>query len=581
MAASYSRHKRRGSVIVYEDEKSKPTKGFNINIFKSKQNALQYQCVICKQICKNPVELSCADDYDYDSTESNDNKSYNHDVLYCEACLSFNLSTNNNQCPINPKHLKTNYNIARNIRKQINNLSIYCSNNQTSNVEGDIRDNKGCKWEGKLHQLHTHLKTCKYNTKIHCDICNTICSENTINEHNAYNMVKHITLLHKHSLEKHEKKDNLLDINNNPVQINDEFATKIEEQIQALTSTNNKLKQEIKTIKHHFNEWKIAYNIEKNKTDIKLKKLLNTQDDSITILQQENQKLKHCTESQGKSIQELRTQIEQLKKIKPKKSKSKSPTTNIVKQSKKKKSKTILTLRRAKSKSVETCNVNVALLIKNNSKKKKRKKSAGSEEIKNNTSPDSAPDTDTPDTDPDFELPPNQPKLSNFTKSVPAFHAKLRKMPPVLKRTASMRYFHPEGTEWYHPQELIYEMYHPKKSVEVWVTKNMGQMSKLQRFPCCGSAKEGPLYLMANGNDKISDEELFIVGEDDDMPDDWSDKMHLGCKENRKKNKQNKSYYECCKKGIRNKGCKQRYKCCFEEKHEHDKDSGCKVGWGC
>merc|ERR1711920_996936 len=58
-----------------------------------------------------------------------------------------------------------------------------------------------------------------------------------------------------------------------------------------------------------------------------------------------------------------------------------------------------------------------------------------------------------------------------------------------LRRASSTRHFHPKGIELYHPKAIKYEMFHPKKAVEVWVSKTMGSMSKIWRFPCCGSAK--------------------------------------------------------------------------------------------
>eukprot|EP01084_Bolivina_argentea_P094161 169281_1 len=370
MTSSHSAHKRRGSTIVRDDEKVQSAKGYSIDLFKNKTYALQYQCVICKEICKNPVELACADETDYDSTESDVDNLYNHDVLYCESCLSVNLSTNNNQCPINPKHLKTNYNIARNIRKQINNLYVYCANKQLTNAEGD-NNNKGCKWEGKLSKLNAHLKTCKCNTEIYCDICNKICTESTLLEHNAYNIIKHINLLHKQSLEKHVNDEELAAVNNNIAQINDDFAIKIEQQITDLTSINDKLKQEIKIVKKEFNNWKIAFNIENSKKEIKLKRLLKKQKDSIALLQTQNKQLKDRFDSEIISAEKFNTkhkklqnEIDKLKKIMqlkssvsiriPKISKKKNTKdTKVTKSIKSKKPKHHLSLRRTKSKPAE------------------------------------------------------------------------------------------------------------------------------------------------------------------------------------------------------------------------------------
>eukprot|EP01084_Bolivina_argentea_P137345 241869_1 len=261
----------------------------------------------------------------------------------------------------------------------------------------------------------------------------------------------------------------------------------------------------------------------------------------------------------------------------PKISKKKNTKdTKVTKSIKSKKPKHHLSLRRTKSKPAESLKkayLSLTPSVSSKVHKKKRKKSAGIEKGKRNNKVDNRPDTDT-----DLEMPEN-PKLNNSAKSVP--FSKLSAHIPMLKRTSSMKGFHPDGVEWFHPKGIHYEMIHTKKSIEVWVSKTMGQMSKLYRYPCCGSAKEGPLYLKPTDDNKNVNEALFVVGTEKDIPDNWNDDMHLGCTENKKKNKKNMSYYKCCEKDIMNVGCKQRYKCCKEEYHTDNESDGCKVGWSC
>merc|ERR1712087_606713 len=123
-----------------------------------------------------------------------------------------------------------------------------------------------------------------------------------------------------------------------------------------------------------------------------------------------------------------------------------------------------------------------------------------------------------------------------------------------LRRASSTRHFHPKGIELYHPKTIKYEMFHPKKAVEVWVSKTMGSMSKIWRYPCCGSAKEGSVYLVKADTDKKWDEQLYVV-QKDELPKYWNDEMHLGCKKNKKKNSKNMSYWLCCKGPIDSIGC--------------------------
>lgn len=174
------------------------------------------------------------------------------------------------------------------------------------------------------------------------------------------------------------------------------------------------------------------------------------------------------------------------------------------------------------------------------------------------------------------------PKLINKNKSLPlpvTTNLNNNKKPAILKRTASMKMFHPQGTEWYHPKKIHYEMYHPKKATQVWVSKNIGSMAKLDRYPCCGSAQEASVFLVLKRNNK--DNKTIYTVENKKLPNYWFDDIHLGCKQNKKRNKHNMSYYPCCKQDIFSKGCKKRYKCCKADVNCKSKGVGCKVGWQC
>eukprot|EP01084_Bolivina_argentea_P063356 115709_1 len=301
--ATNTKQRRLSMTIETEDQKQDPN-GYNIDIFKDKSIALQYQCMICKQICDHPVELSCGDDEDDDSCIISDDNSYSHDVLYCESCLSLYLSNNNNNCPINSKHLNIKYNTARNIRKQINNLFVYCHNKQIT-TNHNLEGHSGCNWIGKLCKLSTHLNVCKYKT--YCNICNILCIENDIIQHNKIYIIKHITLLNQKLINiNSDKKDNKnIELTQSISNLSSDFTLSLQHEINDLKSENIDLKDKIKCMKQEFNEWKISYSIESTKKELKLKKQLKKHNESIELLQKQLQQIQFRSESQNVSISKL------------------------------------------------------------------------------------------------------------------------------------------------------------------------------------------------------------------------------------------------------------------------------------
>ena len=133
---------------------------------------------------------------------------------------------------------------------------------------------------------------------------------------------------------------------------------------------------------------------------------------------------------------------------------------------------------------------------------------------------------------------------------------------------------------------MNYERYHPKQAEQVWVRKTEGCIVKLFRYPCCGAAKEGDLYLVKSmgKNSKINKHGVDVyvaVTDKSKLPEKWNENTYLGCRVNTKRNKHNKSQWECCKRDIFSEGCKQRYICCHADFHPDQEDEGCERGWGC
>jgi len=158
-----------------KDASNRLSRGYDLAIFKDPEKAKEYECSLCHLVCRNAVELSCGDDRAGDSADD-------HDVLFCEHCLSENLRSNERQCPINILHRNVEFNVARNIRKQINNLTVHCGQHKTEGV--------GCQWTGKLIQFEAHRKCCSPQRAM-CRLCGV-----AVAEHDAVRMAEHISILH-------------------------------------------------------------------------------------------------------------------------------------------------------------------------------------------------------------------------------------------------------------------------------------------------------------------------------------------------------------------------------------------------
>eukprot|EP01084_Bolivina_argentea_P065817 119991_1 len=175
--------------------------GWDILLFQNTNEASRYLCTICKQVSLNAVELNCNDSKD------------EHDELYCAGCLKTYLLKSNNKCPINKKHFNVSYNTNQYVRKKVNRLLVRCPNSDlnAANIEGNIveetknNNESGCKWEGQLLNLESHLKNQCVKKIIACNYnlvgCNFVGGNHDIESHKDKSVTQHLELLYKIVLE--------------------------------------------------------------------------------------------------------------------------------------------------------------------------------------------------------------------------------------------------------------------------------------------------------------------------------------------------------------------------------------------
>jgi hypothetical protein len=132
-------------------------------------------CAICKNVCRDCVELSCEIEHTDEEFE-----------VYCVDCILTLLSSNGNTCPING-HPNPSYAVSRSSRARVLRSKVYCPNsrhfmdmNETTTAGGSENEEEdeeqeegegpgaadevqeiGCEFEGNLNDLILrHINQC-------------------------------------------------------------------------------------------------------------------------------------------------------------------------------------------------------------------------------------------------------------------------------------------------------------------------------------------------------------------------------------------------------------------------------------
>ena len=537
------------------------SKGYDISLFKDQQKAKEYQCALCHHVCRNAVELSCGDDTNGVSEDG-------HDVLFCEQCLSDKLRSNGKQCPIKDRHQNVSFNPARNIRKQINNLTVCCRRRKTEGPSSSAI-HRGCEWEGKISKLSHHRKTCCFDRPF-CRICRVFIDGDTLNEHDQHRLSQHISILHS-KLES--------------ITISTPSGDPRERTAVSIDGLVFDQEHVLKTLRE-IEEWKLTVIADAAKNRERLKAM----ERAFESLQGLHQELRAKAAAQSTEIEELRSIVTTMQSdLRPSL-----------------RSRVSVQLKRPN----EDHKSNEGMLRYDGHRASygARGSVASDDEVKTTKffGSDTEPCSQSEDGVDAHHVGrgPPCPALNCKTASLRS----LSSTPGPMNRSGSTRYFHPEGVELYHPKRVKYELFHPQRAVKVRVVNpGGGGMKWRSRWMCCGSAKGESVYLMdileqkgrrkGSGGGLLSlrkrrrsqpNSTQYVVvraDEPDKLPKKWRKNMHSGCKR-KKDGAKGSGYYKCCKGPVGSAGCRKRYKCCKQDVSEclgtHKRtSSGCKIGWGC
>eukprot|EP01084_Bolivina_argentea_P101252 181562_1 len=139
--------------------------GYPVELFLNTEHALQYQCAICHNVCRNPVQLNCpgghlfCDDCIncephtitttepiwYDANNNSNELAVNEDYA---TQTQINVSSTHTTCPICKIEKCSRLPCPQRIQNDIYLLSIRC-----------INTCYGCKWNGTLGDLYNHTQT--------------------------------------------------------------------------------------------------------------------------------------------------------------------------------------------------------------------------------------------------------------------------------------------------------------------------------------------------------------------------------------------------------------------------------------
>ncbi|ETO31514.1 hypothetical protein RFI_05607, partial [Reticulomyxa filosa] len=103
-------------------------------------------CLVCKQIAKNAVELTCEGHIEGDSV-----------LIVGEECLNKYLQENDGECPSKNGHSNCTYTKSRVVRKRIENLEVIVHSN-TKYFKQNRESNAECQYKGKIKDIQEHLE---------------------------------------------------------------------------------------------------------------------------------------------------------------------------------------------------------------------------------------------------------------------------------------------------------------------------------------------------------------------------------------------------------------------------------------
>ncbi|ETO14133.1 hypothetical protein RFI_23236 [Reticulomyxa filosa] len=162
----------------------------------SEGSVKNYECFLCQQITKNPMEINCIQ-------HTNEKM-----VIVGEDCLHQYLRENGQSCPIQ-KHSNCQYFKNTIIEQQIDNLSVICPRQYQFLVQGkkhnelDFRNEMDeskfiCKYKGPIRDIEDHLKTSCTLMPLECRFklfgCECVLYKHNYDDHMQAQMQNHLEM---------------------------------------------------------------------------------------------------------------------------------------------------------------------------------------------------------------------------------------------------------------------------------------------------------------------------------------------------------------------------------------------------
>ena len=136
-----------------EDEDSTSDGGYDYP-FVAPGPSNEQMCPICHLVARKACQANCCG------------------KIFCKGCLEkHRLHSDEFNCPTCRTNLNGRYFKDTRGDREISQLQIYCTNK-----------NKGCRWQGNLKDINTHIQTCR-NEEVTCDKCDGVMQRHQLRNH--------------------------------------------------------------------------------------------------------------------------------------------------------------------------------------------------------------------------------------------------------------------------------------------------------------------------------------------------------------------------------------------------------------
>ncbi len=129
-----------------------PKEGYPKELFVDSSVGEEYSCAVCGKVPRDPVEMTC-DGHSRDDSSSEDEKTSQKEVMFCEHCLLHLLQSNGNKCPIS-HHPSPEFQKIIHLRKALGKKEVKCPHSLGA-AQGSVFV---CPIEGTFHPKPMAIK---------------------------------------------------------------------------------------------------------------------------------------------------------------------------------------------------------------------------------------------------------------------------------------------------------------------------------------------------------------------------------------------------------------------------------------